>query len=311
MCTIMTVSTKLYNENKVDFENRILQDGQRNSDGGSLLFLDPEKPENNTIFRSMNVTTLVAMASMLAEEASDTARLFVHMRMATTRRVGIAFTHGFDDHDGRVFMHNGVIDNKTNMAVDSFNLAYVNNGVNTQDIYRKLRKEGELYANVFVINTESYNYGVIRMVTGVLYTDDKGNYSTNSIGAISRLVKDRSWKQCYMPLPRIKSHTPYNYASNSGRWDPVTRKYIYPEIGNSYTRSTETDYPQPVESSYTLPPVTKAEDEFESDIVRLSPEELEEWRQTGIYSAEPLPKPAPDELLLPSALGRTGTDDEA
>lgn len=302
MCTIFTTDQPLWVANRQLFEDRLIQDSVRNSDGGSMLFLDPGKPENNTIFRSMNATNLVAMIGMLMQDATEKARVFVHMRMATTRRIGVAFTHGFDDHNGRVFMHNGVISNQSNMAVDSFNLAYISNEIRTPDVYRHLRKSGERYANIFVINTELYSYGVIRMFTGSLNTDGKGNYSTNSVGPISRSVKDKSYSQHYMPTAVIKSTSSYSRdywnsgagaatGFGSGRaeseggyghyseWDEVTKKFVRREWGSkpdstppkpAYTSTQSTTTTENVEETID-PSIETAPTSRHNDVEGLTP----------------------------------------
>lgn len=200
MCTILTVSSELYRINPESYRQRILMDSRLNSDGGSLVFLDPEHPDRNTIFRSMNSQNLIALLGLLMRDASSQARVFIHMRAATTHRTGVAFTHAFENQEGLIYMHNGVIANRDHRAVDSFNLAHIGKRPSTEEIYQYLSSRNERFANVFVIDTENYSYGVIRMQTGSLYTDDLGNYSTAPVQDIRHPARRDSWAEYSLVL---------------------------------------------------------------------------------------------------------------
>jgi hypothetical protein len=56
---------------------------------------------------------------------------------------------------------------------------------------KKLR--GETFANVFLVDLNSNFFLVHRSVTGTLYTDGRGNYSTNPVGDVALTVQPWSW----------------------------------------------------------------------------------------------------------------------
>lgn len=189
MCTLLTIDKQTYSKMRKSVLKRIVADARFNSDGGSLVFLDPMQPNNNTVFRSMSLGLLTSTVKTLMQGASDHARLFVHMRAATTAMIGVGFTHAFDDMNGTIYMHNGVISNPNwTYAVDSFRLVTMGE---PGEMFKQLLGEGETFANIFVIDTLGYKYSVLRLSTGSLFTDGQGNYATNECGRINQ------------PVPRI------------------------------------------------------------------------------------------------------------
>lgn len=225
MCTILTVDTGKYMiDSGQSFIKQILEDSRTNEEGVSVVFLDPETSLNNTIYRTMNVDNAIAVIGMLMGEASNSARLFVHLRAATTSRVGVAFTHAFDDMQGIVWMHNGVLSNPQKYAVDSFQLATMPD-TDGPKLLRALRLRKQSFANVFRIDTELYSYVVTRLNASSLYTDGAGNYSTNQIVTlgITTPVDVESYQEHSLPVPIVevekKDESRFNYAGYTGTYD--------------------------------------------------------------------------------------------
>lgn len=234
MCTIFTIDQPTYKRMHKATEKRLTQDFTRNSDGASVLFLDPVNTEMNTIVRTMSLSMLLGTVQGLMAEASKDARIWIHMRMATTNYVGVGYTHAFDDMNGIVYMHNGIIDNPRGMAVDSFRLAAM--GTSGRELYEELFTSNETFANIFRVNTDNYTYDIIRMASNTLYTDEKGNYSTNQCGPIRKLVPNFSFNQYALnwipPKPRVTVYG--NYASlDDYRFDD-SRTKSYDEVPGWY-----------------------------------------------------------------------------
>jgi len=206
MCTIFTVDKKKYDDmGTATVTSRILVDAMSNDDGGSLVFLDPKSPHNNTIFRTMNAYLLVDFITQVMLTASAEARMFVHLRAATTWNTGVSYTHGFDDMNGVVYMHNGILSNPKGYTVDSFKLIAIG-ATTANELWTELFTANERFANIFRIDTDNYKYAVVRMTTGSLYSDGKGNYSTNKIkGLINHPVKLDYHRDHLIGTPELES----------------------------------------------------------------------------------------------------------
>lgn len=186
MCTIMTIDSLFYSNNRTLVRDRIKSDARMNGDGWSLLCIDPDQPELNVQVNSLRLKIVLATIDTFFDEAGDEARMFLHARYATTSSVGIGYCHGFSDFNGRIIMHNGVIANPHNYAIDSYRLI----GLPQKDdeILGFFEANKDQYANVFVIDTDMLSYTVVRLTVGSLYHDGHGNYSTNSIGGLNKPV---------------------------------------------------------------------------------------------------------------------------
>lgn len=213
MCTIHTYSAKYYRKYQREINGQILQDSVINDDGISVVFLDGHNAKKNTVIRTMSPEHAIGSISALMEDATKYARVFVHLRAATTAHVGVGFTHAFDDMRGVFYMHNGVITNTSNLAVDSFNMA---NWADTRGsgLLVNLLGRKESFANVLRIDTVGYKWSVTRMNSGSLHTDGHGNYSSKSFGTILTPV-DHQFTQSYT-LNFIPKQTYTNYYHNRG-----------------------------------------------------------------------------------------------
>lgn len=211
MCTIITVSQDFWQSNSKAIVSRILIDAKTNSEGWCLVGIDTRTPENDIRFNSMRINLIPEMIKDFFNHASNEARVFLHARAATTRNVGLSFTHGFTDRDGRIIMHNGIIGNLDYMAVDSFNLAYNYDLSSADTLLSSLKTNKESFANIFVIDPAMGIYQVVRMSTGSLYTDGEGNYSTHPIGSIAAPVATHSASEYYLDgTGEVVEETPFN-----------------------------------------------------------------------------------------------------
>ncbi len=208
MCTIHTYSAKYFRANERAIHAQILQDSVMNSDGISFLFLDGHNDKTNTIFRTMDVDNALTVMTMLMTEATKHARVFIHLRAATTQDIGVAFTHAFDDMQGVIYMHNGVFSNPRAYSVDSFQM--VNwTGTEGGGLLDQLQSRRETFANVLRIDTVKYTWTVTRMDNSILHTDGQGNYSTRKFGDINQEVPRRTFQNytlSSLPKQRWTSH---------------------------------------------------------------------------------------------------------
>lgn len=182
MCTIMTFSNEFYQDNRADLRDRIKTDARFNGDGWNLLGIDPENGDNDIQLSAMQCGAILKQIDQFFDSASNLARIFLHARSATTSDIGIAFCHGFTDFNGRVIMHNGIIDNKEKYAIDSYRL--IDLPEDDLGIEEFLDARADQYVNAFIIDTVGGSYTVIRRTVGSLYMDDEGNYSTFAVGDI-------------------------------------------------------------------------------------------------------------------------------
>lgn len=185
MCWITSFSSEFFINNRDECLKQIRKASAVNSHGFSLVLAATDS-ELDSCVRTMNYE-LFEIALDLASETDG--QIFVHLRYATTKAHGLGYTHGFDDFNNTFYMHNGIIDNKSGMNVDSFNIAVDVNCLKKED-----------YANVFLIDLENREYRVIRKKTNTLYTDHDGNFATTPIAAINQPVKEYSEHLYMLPL---------------------------------------------------------------------------------------------------------------
>ncbi len=236
MCTLLTLDKSAWDRIGIrPIQSRITADWHYNSDGGSLVFLDPEKPEANCVLRTMSLVNLQAIALQLMSEASSTARIFLHLRAATTGKIGLGYTHGFDDGLGVFYMHNGVISNWDNLAVDSFNLSKLGLA-GSEKLWEELYTSGESFANLFRIDSNNYTYSIIRLEVGSLLSDGDGNYSTNPITGVT------GWGS----TPKL-THEQYQIGTGSATLPRVTSSgSCYSDLYLDLDLDLETDTYSPV-----------------------------------------------------------------
>lgn len=197
MCTILTVDRFFYQNNKQEVDERIESDAISNDDGWAVVLLGRNRSE------TVLTQSLELSAVQSAIETVPWTRMFVHSRLATTSTSGIFGCHNFTTvGDGLkvnvengywIVQHNGIL--KSPMArhymVDSMIIPEMIRSSGIEKTIKYLVEE-ESYANVFLINPLLGQYIVTRSETNSLYTDQKGNYSTNKVGTIEHPVPNRS-----------------------------------------------------------------------------------------------------------------------
>lgn len=217
MCTIMTISSKFFNDNENSVTTLIYTDNVRNDDGMALLCMGDDE-NKDILIKSFDCSLIMSIIQKFCSE-QPLGRIFLHQRAATTQHVGVTYCHGFDDRRGTYYMHNGIISNDGRKAVDSFNL--ITMGDNVTNVFNKLNKLGENFANVLVVNTTSKKYGVIKMLCGNLHTDKEGNFSTNAVGNIKFVITPSYHKEFSIyrkPSERFNYENWFNDESNFGAW---------------------------------------------------------------------------------------------
>lgn len=217
MCTLVTISAEFFANNRAQVLERIRQDARFNGDGWSLLCIDVQDTSRNVALQSMNLRMVLRTLDLFADTCSPDSRIFLHARAATTRYTGIAYCHGFTDLRGRIFMHNGIIQNPEQLAIDSYSL--IDLPLSDTGMLEALKSRGDNYANVFVIDTDTDTYTIIRLATGSLYTDGNGNYSTHPLATIAKPVEQWS----------VANHElfDYSYASVSDAYSDEYDTYSY------------------------------------------------------------------------------------
>lgn len=198
MCTILSVDKRFWKQNRNQVLATINLDANWNNHGWSLVCLDGLDEDNAIRLQSMKLRPITRAIISFFDSASDEARIFLHARYATTNYVGIGFNHGFDDRDGRIIMHNGILRNGVQgLAVDSFLLAEMDLRKADQ-VLEELVYAGETYANIFIIDSVLHSYSVLRLEVGSLFTDGKGNYASTETGPIALPVGQITAKTHYM-----------------------------------------------------------------------------------------------------------------
>lgn len=230
MCTILTFDKEFYNKNKTVIRKRILTDAFSNGDGFAMLLMG-ESSEDTNMIRSMNVEVLLAVLEyQMQNEACE--RAWIHCRFATTGFVGLNGCHGFAAQDYTVF-HNGVLSRTEadGFSVDSELIAFDIESAGVEQAIRNL-SEHDSYANVFIVNNQTGQYNVIRKTGGSLFTDGKGNYSTNKFSSINRTVPVNTRTEFGEHIVEyIKpSYSGYDW-DNLDRIDTASEQKVYTKSG--------------------------------------------------------------------------------
>jgi predicted glutamine amidotransferase len=149
------------------------------------MILGNGKPLFMTSLDSEAITNMI--------ELMDYNRVFIHTRYATQGKSALQNCHGWNSGSTYVF-HNGSIRSKIadKFEVDSMAIKY---WLDTYGLDETLdRLENEPFANVFLVDLDKSFFVVSRSMTGSLFTDGNGNYSTNSFDNITMPVSQQYFK---------------------------------------------------------------------------------------------------------------------
>jgi predicted glutamine amidotransferase len=223
MCTIITYKT-LHPE----IIKQIKDDIAFNADGLTLI---QDNISINIMEWNDNLLTIL----------DKNKRIFIHTRMATTTSVGVQHTHGFRNALGHYVLHNGWLTtpNAKAFAVDSASLATFQSAYEAYlfSFYKAAK------ANVIWIDFDSNEYTVFRTGSyNTLYTDGKGNYSTNKIAmlGITKSVKADYCEDHKVPVTKKVKYANYagyyNKATYNKYKDTTTYKETWPKsVNDGYT----------------------------------------------------------------------------
>lgn len=180
MCTIYTFTNDLYTNEMI---TRIEQDFQLNNDGCSLLL------DNGLFLQTLNIDDILNVLATVQWN-----RCWLHLRAASTSIQGLGGCHGFYTRDRQYLVfHNGVLDNYANLPVDSMQIADL---IDSIGVDATLDFLSDKFANTFIVNTKDFHYYVGRGVTGSLFTDNKGNFSTLAVDDI-KIPVQHCWSDLF------------------------------------------------------------------------------------------------------------------
>lgn len=185
MCTIMTITNELYDQQAVE---TIINDCIFGNDQGWCLILVDQDGNLKTKLNTMELEPIWALL-----DYEEWHRMFLHARYATGgSSVTLANTHGWESN-GIHYMHNGTISSRQaeKLPVDSMQIG---KWLEIDLCYALDRLNDEYFANVFLIDEEDGQYWVHRSQHNTLFTDGKGNYSTNEFGEVCLPVGE--YTQC-------------------------------------------------------------------------------------------------------------------
>lgn len=167
MCTIYAFNR----DNKKQFVAQILSDWKSNPDGFSCLY---RNDEDWSLFKSTSYEQTELFLYLVNAD-----QYFAHLRMGTTRYYGITRCHGLMGGDWVIF-HNGVIEHPGDLDSKGIALLFEKFSVDTAIA----AVSSERFANVIAVNPDTGEVLVFRSITGTLYTDGNGSYSTKLIPGV-------------------------------------------------------------------------------------------------------------------------------
>jgi predicted glutamine amidotransferase len=215
MCTILTADRSIPTNQIVD---RMVADSSYNSDGFSMLaVLNTGKP---FFIKSLDISVLTVLV-----ESLEWTRIFFHARASTQGETSLQNCHGWNS-EGTFVFHNGYISAKIarNFDVDSEAIKYWLDHFGTDATLDHLYNEN--FANVMLVDIDKGEYFIHRSITGSLYTDGHGNYSTNSFDTIKTPVNN--WSVSKYDLDVVNTNDETYSDSYYSLLDHDTLKY--PEI---------------------------------------------------------------------------------
>ncbi len=233
MCTIMTLSGKKFRDHKQKVIGQIRRDTLYNPHGSSLLI---QKSNNSFIQLNTDDSSSETLVALLG--TGKWKRFWLHTRLATTSNRGLTYTHGFRAGP-YLLMHNGILRSPESdkYPVDSFYLGTLVETFGPEQLLKALKIEAETYANVFTVDTKTGNYWVTRLSTNSLFTDGKGNYSTNAVADVTNPVAQFSQKKYAVPasVPAVSRKnssypsylTPSNYSSLADEQNTIIEDLNY------------------------------------------------------------------------------------
>lgn len=255
MCTILTISRDVYEQDIKAFEHRTRVDATSNHDGFAIVLMgETEKDVLTMQTRSFEV------AMNIIKQNTKWKRLFLHSRAATTVTKNIFSCHNFfssgngeDTGVGKwIIQHNGYISDKagSGYVVDSMHIGALIREDGVDQAISKLIST-ESYTNAFLINPDTGEYRVVRCFTNTLYTDGKGNYSTKILGKIRKPVPFMSQKAHSHDMKKTnKYYTPID-------WDTSSKRSFYEEDSlnrdefSYHTPSTDAEWDRYIISQLT------------------------------------------------------------
>lgn len=198
MCTIYTVDKMFYDSYEAELSDRIMADFTRNHHGLVLVGLDPDDARADLMIKSFNPDLILMFLDDFMTTCGPNGRIWLHQRAATSSDVHVGTMHGFNDREGNILMHNGILwRTPTNLyAVDSFAIPDLALTQTASTLLASLERLGETFANVFVIRPQTMSYSVVRCKSGMLFTDGEGNYSSYPVGSI-RFEVPQSYAEDY------------------------------------------------------------------------------------------------------------------
>lgn len=200
MCTIIT-SNKLTKA----IERQILEDNNYNPHGISLLLLD----EDYTML-DLNCFDVLLVIQILRSKKYF-QRFWLHQRYATTCNTETIDCHNYRTQAGYYIQHNGILhdEDSSMFRVDSQLIGYnidrdMELGFDIEDTLHNFLI-AESYLNAFIVAADGSHFYTLRSQSGTLYTDGKGNYSSNIVSGIRYPVTHKTMKKTNI----------YNQARNS------------------------------------------------------------------------------------------------
>ncbi len=227
MCTIITFDMAFFMANELDAIDRIYDDNKFNSDGLSLVCIDPTNRNNDLVLKSFDVDAIIdALINFSLRSENPDARIWLHQRFATGIDKHIGTMHAFTDRQGNIVMHNGMFGRgRTEYAVDSFAIPDLVNMSYADEIREALLRMDETFCNIFVIRPTDGTYGVVRMKAGTLFTDNKGNFSSKQTATINTPVDSLYAEDYFISCTTARSVLDDIEAEEDDKYNSLWREY--------------------------------------------------------------------------------------
>ena len=223
MCTIMTFDKETFDLNKEAILAQVKKDGVGNGHGWNLIIAG-KKEEDVIFFQCLELGWITSML----ESVTDFQRFWLHARYSTTGTKGLSGCHGFRSYTGWFVQHNGILRSgrADKLPVDSMVISELLEFMSPNHVAQWLLAK-ETYANVFMINPTEGQYHVVRCDTGVLRTDSKGNYSSQSIKDVCEQEVPKQFHSTHtftVERPTVHSFSyGHGYGHGGGRYPGYAR----------------------------------------------------------------------------------------
>ncbi len=260
MCQIHIINKATYDAEPRLISSHLESGSIMNNHGCSALFINADG--EHTLMRGMDFDAISGFMAVYDEWET----VVIHQRYTTQGKANINNTHLWQVGDF-FYCHNGVMRARESnqYPVDSQLIGNFLEDGNVWDAIAYCQSED--YANVFIINLEMKSIWISRSISHTLYTDGRGQYSTDKLpGIIEIPVPQGSVQSIDLDITTYCKYQDTSYYDGWDKWNSYDPDALtYDEKCKQSKHGTETE--QSIETSKAIVEANQLSDEeYEAEL---------------------------------------------